>query len=1083
MRFTSERTHIPRVTAKRRSFPFLFRRFPVSTPKPLPFTCANEGAFVFTVKPLFRSLPLALLALNSLPAHAQPPVWSSTNAPANLAPANLAIEAEDFQSQNPGWKVVFNGEGNYMVDAIGYSHISGERLLSAPANATNARAVANVTIPQSGTYKGWARFEQPVGTENRFTVVVRQNGRVVASSTLGEASATKYFFGLLPVPEAGGPWGWDGLVEQDFSIGGLQSGPAQIELVAISQPQPNADRNVDLLFLTQDLKDNWRTANPSNRRYPLLDAALAALPTRYYLRLTSPKSQNFALNYRWNRIPWRASEGLYKVEANVPGAWLPLRRQDVTHFSTLNISAAGMGLDVRAELSSDAEGRQIIRTVDWRDEDSSTLSLSLPPYPGKYPRESVQTVEEHYQNLARYLQTHAPSGGREPSRALTFGNSLPVWEQGRVGNAAADVYRQLGMRAFVGFVQPHRPTLGPIAQVARERFDAWKLKPSKTLAIGAFRNFPTPENIDKAKVEAEIAGVSDWIGRFDYGDEISFSEWLKPIPDQELKARFVDWQQKRNGKVVWDAPDSSHLTARRDPNLFVDSMRFYEDTAIETVSTQASALPKVFGPDILYGANYLAHPYYYPRIAPYIKWFRPTSTGNVAANFGRHSQYGWQVHQPGPMVDGYIAEHFRAGMRDNPRALLQQYVMPHAPGNTDESFWRSSMSHLAHGARALDFFGIGVQSSDTENYIDFRSPSRHAAVRDVTRYIATIEDILPQSQVVPSKVALILSESTERWDLAPVTADRAGSAVEGVAGIGANNPRVRLSYHQERVGLYYALINANHAPDLLTEADVQNGRLKDYAVAYWVGDCAEGKTVSSMSFWVENGGHLVATAGAMRFDEYQKPVAIGHELLGIAQSDLNEATRFVRPLIELPRLRPLDDVNGMPALAVLDSITPAPNAKIGATFKSGKPAILNHVVGRGQTTYISTLPGLSYLWSAYQPAPVPTHGPGSHVVPQNFNKPAAKFITAPLQNIAPTIDSHGARIDARLLSSTNGFAVPIANYARDSNAIIALTLRGISKVSRISSARRGAIPFKRERDGEVTLRYAPGIGDILRIEP
>ena len=63
-------------------------------------------------------------------------------------------------------------------------------------------------MPAAGDYKLWARFEQPVNSENRFQVTVRQNGRIVREATLGEASAIKYFFGVLPTPEAGAPWGW-----------------------------------------------------------------------------------------------------------------------------------------------------------------------------------------------------------------------------------------------------------------------------------------------------------------------------------------------------------------------------------------------------------------------------------------------------------------------------------------------------------------------------------------------------------------------------------------------------------------------------------------------------------------------------------------------------------------------------------------------------------------------------------------------------------------------------------------------------------------------------------------------------------
>ena len=990
--------------------------------------------------------------------------------------AALAVEAEDFVPRDAGWRVVKNGEGNMMVDAIGFTHISGERLLSAPADASDARAVAAVVVPVAGDYKVWARFEQPVGTENRFTVRIRQNGREIGAQTLGERAAVKQFFGLLPSADAGAPWGWDGLVEQGFVVRGLQAGSAQIELIAPAQQQPRADRNLDLLYLTTDLSDGWRTANPANLRYPILDAALQATPPRYYLRLSSPDAQTFQVGFRWNRIPWRVVEGNYPVVANAPGAWMPLTRQDVAHFSTLVIAGkSGQGIRVRAELASDPQGRHLLRALDWRDPQSSQLLLSLPPYPGKYRGESILTVEEQYGQIADFLQTHPPDGGREPARVLTWANSIPVWERGRVGDAAARVYRALGMRAFVGFAVPQ--TLPTLADVARERFEKWSWQPNRAVALGAYRNFPTPENIETARAAAQKAGVLPDLQRFDYGDEISFAEWLKPIPQAEINARFARWQQEHNGKVQWETPDSRGVNAADNPELYVDSSRFYEETAIQSVAQQAKSIAPALGPDVLYGANYLAHPYYYPRIAPYIKWFR-----GGAANFGRHSEYFWQVHQPGPMVNGYLAEHFRAGMRDNPRALLQQYTMPHSPGNTDASFLRSAFTHLAHGARALDFFGIGVQSSDTENYIDFRDKSRFAAVRQVNRYLATVEDIVPQSRVVPSRVALILSDSSERWDLAAITGDRESSTVEGVAGIGANDPRVRLTYHQERVGLYYALVNASRPPDLLTEEDVQNGRLKDYDVAYWVGDCAENATVVALRDWVQNGGKLTATAGALRNDEYQRPVAAGRDLLGLASAQLTETVRFVRPLIELPRLPPLDDVAGMPALAMLDEVAPAPGARVTATFKSGKPAVIAHRVGRGQTTFIATLPGLAYLWSAYQPPPVPTHGPSSHVVPQLFNARAAQFITAAARQTTSAVDAGGARLDARLLQSPVGYAIPIANYGADVNAPVTLTIRGVPRVRRISSARRGILKWKRARDGAVTVRYAPGLVDMLKLD-
>ena len=67
-------------------------------------------------------------------------------APFVLAPA-VAVEAEDFTIEN-GWRVIRNGQGNYMVDIIGFQHISGERLLTTDSNA-KASAFADITVPQA----------------------------------------------------------------------------------------------------------------------------------------------------------------------------------------------------------------------------------------------------------------------------------------------------------------------------------------------------------------------------------------------------------------------------------------------------------------------------------------------------------------------------------------------------------------------------------------------------------------------------------------------------------------------------------------------------------------------------------------------------------------------------------------------------------------------------------------------------------------------------------------------------------------------------------------------------------------------
>ena len=131
-------------------------------------------------------------------------------------------------------------------------------------------------------------------------------------------------------------------------------------------------------------------------------------------------------------------------------------------------------------------------------------------------------------------------------------------------------------------------------------------------------------------------------------------------------------------------------------------------------------------------------------------------------------------------------------MRDNPRAVLRQYTMPHSPGNTDASFRRSVYTHLAHGARELDFFGIGMNECFTENHIDHRDHDRYRALRDATYSVGFVEDLLPESHAVASPVALLVSDSTERWDFAGV-GDGRGRARSCSAPTSAKSASIRTS--------------------------------------------------------------------------------------------------------------------------------------------------------------------------------------------------------------------------------------------------------------------------------------------------
>jgi hypothetical protein len=1018
--------------------------------------------------------------------------------PFKLAPA-VALEAEDFVIDR-GWKVIRNGRGNYMVDIIGFNHISGERLLGVDARDDTASAHADVTLPEAGRYRLWVRYEYPAFCETRFRVLIEQGGRVVLSHVLGRKDSPRFGFGgPRPRAQHDPAWGPEGLLDEAVTTPELKAGKARVSLQAVSQPQTPgvaADRNLDLVYLTRDTSDAWmKHYARQTKLYPILDAFRDSRGPRYEVRFTNKGDRpgDYHVTHVYNRLPWGLSEpaGVRGVKPGGKSDWLPLRAQDTAHFGMVRFSGSATPFEVEVRPAGGA--------VEYTLSGAGPHQLYLPPYPGKgeKPITPVEAIDAILADLAG-----APAVGRKPTRPLCYGGWMPLGQDNDYGRRYARLYAALGFRSL------HPAHSGP---AVLKNLEAAGVPASKSWMVLGYRNPPTRTNIDRAKVELARNKMGKYLLWYDYGDEIHFSEWLSVLIQEEMNearaagkatsadlvvtARWLGWLKANRPKAPlgdywlpgWGPfnggrmrPDSGAEAAAQNPRLYVDSLLFYEEAAIQFAAGGARAVRSALGRDVLCGANYSCHPFYYPHSTRYIKWFR-----GGAADLGRHSEYFWQVAQAGPMVNGYISEHFRAGMRDNPRAVLRQYAMPHSPGNTDASFLRSAFSHLAHGATMLDFFGIGLNETSTENHIDHRDRARFRALRDVTHCVGFVEDLLPKARVTPSSVALLVSESTERWDLAGIATDRAGQDL-----CGPNFRKARLNHHLDRLGLWTALTFLGSSPDLLIEEDVKGKVLDGYKVLVVIGDSLPEELAPALEKWVREGGVVLATARAGSFDPYREPNKALPKLFGLKGRGLKgAAVSFFRPRQELPFLEPLATLAGegwsMPQLGTPERIEPAEGAEVLAHFKDDKsPALLSRRLGKGRVFYVAAQPGVAYLWSALRPPRVPDRGPCTHSVPTAFDGGARELLRLVLEAAAvePAVVAEPPLIDARLLKGPDGYVLPVANYHAEVGQKVRLRVRVDRPVKKVTSAYHGELALEKGAGWlEVTLP-ALGYGDVLRMD-
>ena len=1015
-----------------------------------------------------------------------------------LAPA-VAVEAEDFRVES-GWKVIRNGPSDGSADGWSRNPISGERLLGLDAANDNASAFLDVTIPASGAYRLWVRYEYPPFRESRFRIALEQDGRTVVDRTVGAKSDPRYGFGELSAKAQHDPPGGSvGSVEEVVSVPELKAGKVRIYLRGAAQPQEPgiaASRKVDLIYLTRDTEDAWRNHYAKHAKpYPLLDAFRDSRGPRYEVRFSNrdDKPADFHIAHVYNRAPWGVSEleAVRGVAADGVSAWIPLRMQDTTHFGLTRFSGSAKAFDV--------ELRALNGAVERRLSGSGTIQVYLPPYPGK--GEKPITPMEELDAVVAELKENPPIG-KKPTQPLCFGGYIPVGLENEYGRKYAELYAALGLRSL------HPALNGP---AAIQNLHEVGVDATKSWAASGYRNPPTRMNVDEANRTMERLGLKGKLRYYEYGDDFPLSEWmqlrlqsevdwakanrkkLKPIA--VLARRWFDWLRAQRKDVPLDAywldkwgpfnltrmrPDSSAEAALQNPRLYVDSLLFYEETVLGYVAEGKKSVKRALGDEVLCGAIDSFQPFSYPHTTTTVKWFR-----RGAADLARRGDSFLPTGQAGPMINGYVAEHYRAGLRDNPDGVLRSTISADAPGSTDANFLRSAFTSLAHGATQLDFQAIGMNETFPEHYIDHRAHGRYRALREVTHAVGLVEDLLPQARPMPSPIALLVSASTERWDLAGVAEDLGGRASAG-----PNFRKTRLNGHLERLGMWTALTYLGASPDLVVEEDITEKGLKDYKILILSGDCLPPELAPAIEEWVRKGGIVLATANAGRYDPYREATDIFEQLFGLQARQSQERETFFRVRRELPFLKPLDRIvcpgGSLPQVGTREGIEPAVGVSVLARFASNKePAIVDRRLEKGHLLYVAALPGVAYLWSAMQPLAALDCKSHAHSIPTAFDPGVKSLLALVLRaaRVSPSIETTSSLVDARLLKAPDGYIVPIANYDCEVGQKVTLRIRMGEKITKATSAYHGELALK--EDGECVVVTIPslGYGDVLRLDP
>jgi len=285
----------------------------------------------------------------------------------------------------------------------------------------------------------------------------------------------------------------------------------------------------------------------------------------------------------------------------------------------------------------------------------------------------------------------------------------------------------------------------------------------------------------------------------------------------------------------------------------------------------------------------------------------------------------------------------------------------------------------------------------------------------------------------PTRVALLYSLSSDLWQ-----------------------PFGYVSMAERRL-TYFSLIHDQYLVDLLTERDVEEGRLRDYDAFYVTDPCVSAAACGAIRQWVHRGGWLYGSCAAATRNEFNEDHPGLADVFGIAP----RVTVAVQPgrfdvrgaLNDLPWL---DQVQpGFGALGVKVKLTPA-SATVTGTFTDGTPAVLTNRFGKGGALCVATCPAISYAKDAhFVPAELKERWPDAQ---RRFINSVARASGAPR-----LVELSHPVVEAGVYESSRGVALTLANFAYAPIPRLEIRLPVKRAPDRVHSVEKGPLQFTIER--------------------
>ena len=521
---------------------------------------------------------------------------------------------------------------------------------------------------------------------------------------------------------------------------------------------------------------------------------------------------------------------------------------------------------------------------------------------------------------------------------------------------------------------------------------------------------------------------------YGFADEIA----ARPLIGKSVQARahFHAWLAARNitprdlgvailGDVVpLETPaafkEAEKLNASAARRIFYYTSRFRQEAGTQRIRWHTEAFHRHFPKGPITSTLVADHPYFggtglgmgfhqpdsaWGNWTLALDWFdlarvQAVDLIGIEDWMGLQYMYGPSYTWEGFQLMGFQASMMRSGGRG--QTPIISWITP-----SDETNLRlKSFSSLAQGAKHFFYWTYGPTATSTENYwSDLRGS--YEGIARVTKQLAAAEHLIHPGKLRKTRVALLYSISSDLWQ--------------------PYNYRHML----ERRGTYLSLIHHQYTVDMLTEQDIEAGRLKEYKVLYATDPCITAAATEAITRWVRDGGRLYGSGNTGSRNEFNEPVDGLAQIFGIqAKPKATTQSGNYRTRGHLNKIPHLDQIRfhsdalipstGFSVIG-LKVVAHAKGGDIVGQFQDGSAAVVSNTFGKGRSIFVATTPGISYIKDAkFAARELTEKWPAAH---RNFINHLADQSSA---NRALLL-SHPV-VEAGVYEAPKGVAVVLANF-------------------------------------------------------